>query len=70
MFSSGQTSFGSAVFKCLYASLDAPAEWKNVEFDWDNPPSGNQPAPAVHHAAAVPAQRRTTISTAEAAWQH
>jgi hypothetical protein len=43
-FSSGQTSFGSAVFKCLRASFDAPAEWKNVEFDWDNPPSGSQPA--------------------------
>jgi hypothetical protein len=43
-FSSGQTSFGSAAFKCLRASFDAPAEWKNVEFDWDNPPSGSQPA--------------------------
>jgi hypothetical protein len=43
-FSSGQTSFGSAVLKCLRASFDAPADWKNVEFDWDNPPSGSQPA--------------------------
>jgi hypothetical protein len=43
-FASGQTSFGSAVFKCLRASFDSPAEWKNVEFDWDNPPSGSQPA--------------------------
>lgn len=43
-FSSEQTSFGSAVFKCLRASFDSPAAWKNVEFDWDNPPSGNQPA--------------------------
>jgi hypothetical protein len=31
------------VFKCLRA-FDSPAEWKNVEFDWDNPPSGSQPA--------------------------
>jgi hypothetical protein len=31
------------VFKCLRASFDSPAEWKNVEFDWDNPPSGTQP---------------------------
>ena len=43
-FSSAQTSFGSAVFKCLRASFDSPTEWKNVEFDWDNPPSGSQPA--------------------------
>jgi hypothetical protein len=43
-FSSEQTSFGSAVFKCLRASFDSPAEWKNVEFDWDNPRSGSQPA--------------------------
>jgi hypothetical protein len=43
-FSSEQTSFGSAVFKCLRASFDSPAAWKNVEFDWDNPPSGSQPA--------------------------
>jgi hypothetical protein len=43
-FSSAQTSFGSAVFKCLRASFDSPAEWKNVEFDWDKPPSGSQPA--------------------------
>ena len=42
-FSSGTTSFGSAAFKCLRASFDSPAEWKNVEFDWDNPPSGTQP---------------------------
>ena len=43
-FFSGQTSFGSAAFKCLRASFDAPAEWKNVEFDWDNLSSGSQPA--------------------------
>jgi hypothetical protein len=43
-FSSEQTSFGSAVFKCLRASFDSPAEWKNVEFDWDNPASGSQQA--------------------------
>jgi hypothetical protein len=43
-FSSAQTSFGSAVFKCLRASFESPAEWKNVEFDWDNPASGSQPA--------------------------
>ena len=43
-FSSGQTSFGSAVFKCLRPSFDSPGEWKNVGFDWDNPPSGSQPA--------------------------
>lgn len=43
-FSSEATSFGSALFKCLRASFDSPAEWKNVEFDWDNPPSGTQPA--------------------------
>jgi hypothetical protein len=43
-FSSDQTSFGSAAFKCLRASFDSPAEWKNVEFDWDNAASGSQPA--------------------------
>jgi hypothetical protein len=43
-FSSAQTSFGSAVFKCLRASFESPAEWKNVKFDWDNPPGGTQPA--------------------------
>jgi hypothetical protein len=43
-FSSGTTSFRSATFKCLRASFESPAEWKNVEFDWDNPPSGTQPA--------------------------
>jgi hypothetical protein len=43
-FSSEQTSFGSAVFKCLRASFDSPVAWKNVEFDWENPPSGSQPA--------------------------
>ncbi|MEN3320218.1 MAG: hypothetical protein V7643_3620 [Mycobacterium sp.] len=43
-FSSPTTSFGSAAFKCLRASFESPAEWKNVEFDWDNPSSGNQPA--------------------------
>jgi hypothetical protein len=43
-FSSQTTAFGRAVFKCLRASFDSPAEWKNVEFDWDNPPSGTQPA--------------------------
>jgi hypothetical protein len=41
-FSSKETSFGSAAFKCLRASFDAPAEWKNVKFGWDNPPSGTQ----------------------------
>jgi hypothetical protein len=43
-FSSQTTSFGKAAFKCLRASFDSPAEWKNVEFDWDNPPGGTQPA--------------------------
>ncbi len=43
-FASEQTSFGSAVFKCLRASFDSPTEWKNVEFDWDNPSSGSQSA--------------------------
>ena len=43
-FRARSASFGSAVFKCLRASFDAPAEWKNVEFDWDNPPSGSQQA--------------------------
>jgi hypothetical protein len=43
-FSSQTTSFGRAVFKCLRASFDSPAEWKNVEFDGDNPPSGTQSA--------------------------
>ncbi|MDT5284620.1 MAG: hypothetical protein QOJ20_5815 [Mycobacterium sp.] len=43
-FSSEATSFGSAVFKCLRASFVSPTEWKNVDFDWDNPPGGNQPA--------------------------
>jgi hypothetical protein len=43
-FSSEETSFGSAVFKCLRASFVSPTEWKNVDFDWDNPPGGTQPA--------------------------
>jgi hypothetical protein len=43
-FSSQTTSFRKAVFKCLRASFDSPSEWKNVEFDWDNPPSGTRPA--------------------------
>lgn len=43
-FSTETTSFGRAAFKCLRASFDAPAEWKNVEFDWDNPSGGAQPA--------------------------
>ncbi len=43
-FSSEKTSFGSAVFKCLRASFVLPTEWKNVDFDWDNPPGGTQPA--------------------------
>jgi hypothetical protein len=43
-FSTEATSFGRAAFKCLRASFDAPAEWKNVGFDWDNPAGGTQPA--------------------------
>jgi hypothetical protein len=43
-FSGSTTTFGSATFKCLRASFESPAEWKNVEFDWDNPSSGTQPA--------------------------
>jgi hypothetical protein len=43
-FSTETTSFGMAAFKCLRASFDAPVEWKNVEFDWDNPSGGTQPA--------------------------
>lgn len=43
-FAGETTSFGSAAFKCLRASFESPAEWKNVEFDWDNPSSGTQPA--------------------------
>ncbi len=80
-----KTSFGSAVFKCLRASFDSPAEWKNVEFDWDNPPGGSQPAvprcitprpwppylvARVRNGSPPQTKTRTTISTAEAAWQH
>jgi hypothetical protein len=43
-FAGETTSFGKATFKCLRASFESPAEWKNVEFDWDNTPSGTQPA--------------------------
>jgi hypothetical protein len=43
-FASETTSFGKGVFKCLRASFESPAEWKNVEFDWDNPSGGTQPA--------------------------
>jgi hypothetical protein len=43
-FSGETTTFASAAFKCLRASFESPAEWKNVEFDWDNPSSGTQPA--------------------------
>lgn len=43
-FSSQTTSFGRAAFKCLRASFESPAQWKNVEFEWENPPSGTQPA--------------------------
>jgi len=42
-FAGETTSFGKAAFKCLRASFESPAEWKNVEFDWDNPPGGTQP---------------------------
>jgi hypothetical protein len=34
-FAAEKTTFLSAKFKCLRASFDSPAEWKNVEFDWD-----------------------------------
>jgi hypothetical protein len=40
-FASQKTSFTSAKFKCLGASFDSPADWKNVEFDWDNAPAGS-----------------------------
>jgi hypothetical protein len=43
-FASQTTSFGRAAFKCLRASFESPAQWKNVEFEWENPPSGTQPA--------------------------
>ncbi|HEX2398986.1 MAG TPA: pentapeptide repeat-containing protein [Mycobacterium sp.] len=43
-FSSQTTSFGRAAFKCLRASFESPAQWKNVEFEWENRPSGTQPA--------------------------
>jgi Pentapeptide repeats (9 copies) len=43
-FTSEKTSFKSARFKCLRASFDLPAEWKTVEFDWDNPSGDNAPA--------------------------
>jgi hypothetical protein len=34
-FAAQSTTFLSAKFKCLRASFDSPAEWKDVEFDWD-----------------------------------
>ncbi|HJT94928.1 MAG TPA: pentapeptide repeat-containing protein [Mycobacterium sp.] len=34
-FAAERTTFLSAKFKCLRASFDSPAEWKDVEFDWD-----------------------------------
>jgi uncharacterized protein YjbI with pentapeptide repeats len=40
-FASEKTTFTSAKFKCLRASFDSPAEWRNVEFDWDNAPAGS-----------------------------
>jgi uncharacterized protein YjbI with pentapeptide repeats len=42
-FSAEKASFKSARFKCLRASFDSPAEWKNVEFDWDNPTGDSAP---------------------------
>jgi uncharacterized protein YjbI with pentapeptide repeats len=42
-FTSEKTSFKSARFKCLRASFDSPAEWKTVEFDWDNPSGDSAP---------------------------
>jgi hypothetical protein len=40
-FASAATTFTSAKFKCLRASFDSPADWRNVEFDWDNAPAGS-----------------------------
>jgi hypothetical protein len=34
-FAAERTTFLSAKFECLRASFDSPAEWKDVEFDWD-----------------------------------
>jgi len=57
-FSSQTTSCGRAAFKCLRASFESPAQWKNVEFDWE--PAERNPAgdPALHHAATVAAVPR------------
>jgi hypothetical protein len=43
-FRSRSASFDGAGFSGKDTSFDSPAAWKNVEFDWDNPPNGNQPA--------------------------
>jgi hypothetical protein len=40
-FASEKTTFTSAKFICLRASFDSPADWRNVEFDWDNAPAGS-----------------------------
>jgi hypothetical protein len=40
-FASETTTFKTARFKSLRVSFDRPDEWKNVDFDWDNPPAGS-----------------------------
>ncbi|MGX9791095.1 pentapeptide repeat-containing protein [Mycobacterium sp. MMS18-G62] len=40
-FASEKSTFSSAKFKCLRASFVSPADWRNVEFDWDNAPAGS-----------------------------
>jgi hypothetical protein len=45
-FSGEKTTFKSARFRCLRASFDSPAEWNDVEFDWDKANvAGESPPP-------------------------
>jgi hypothetical protein len=44
-FGAGETSFAATRFTCLRASFDSPEEWNQVDFDWDNAPSGSTQAP-------------------------
>jgi hypothetical protein len=46
-FAGEKTTFLSTKFKCLRASFDSPAEWKNVEFDWDTANVGGESLPTI-----------------------
>jgi uncharacterized protein YjbI with pentapeptide repeats len=46
-FGGEKTTFLSTKFKCLRASFDSPAEWRNVEFDWDTANVAGESLPTI-----------------------